>query len=201
MNSAFGSASDMKSLSSALHDRGMYLMLDVVTNHLAYDGAGDSVDYSIFAPFNSKSYFHDFCLIDYSDITSIQNCWEGDNTVSLADLRTEDEDVYSVWYSWIADIVSTYGVDGIRLDSAEEVNYNFTPGFEDAAGVYVLGEVFDGDPAFVTPYQEYMSGLLKSVSAPFASSISPALSMRLPFREPSPFSLYCLLYSHQNLNL
>lgn len=94
----------------------MYLMLDVVTNHFAYDGAGNDVDYSIFAPFNSESYFHPFCLIDYDNITSIQQCWEGDNIVSLPDLRTEDEDVYSVWESWIENIVSTYGVDGIRLD-------------------------------------------------------------------------------------
>lgn len=166
VNSAFGSASDLTSLSTALHNRGMYLMLDVVTNHFAYLGAGNSVDYSTFYPFNSQSYFHDFCLIDYSNINSIQNCWEGDNIVSLPDLRTENENVYSVWYSWIADMVSTYGIDGIRLDSAQQVNYNFTPGFEDAAGVYVVGEVFNGDPAFVTPYQEYMSGLLKSVLPP-----------------------------------
>lgn len=138
----------------------MYLMLDVVTNHFAFDGPGADVDYSIFVPFNSESYFHSFCLIDYDSTTSIQDCWEGDNIVSLPDLRTEDEDVYSVWYSWIADTVSTYGVDGIRLDSAQQVNYNFTPGFEDASGVYLIGEVFNGDPAYVTPYQEYMSGLL-----------------------------------------
>lgn len=138
----------------------MYLMLDVVTNHFAFKGAGASVDYSIFVPFNSKSYFHDFCLIDYSNITSIQNCWQGSNTVSLPDLRTEDEDVYSVWYSWIADIVSKYGVDGIRLDSTQQLNYNFTPDFVEASGVYVMGEVFNGDPAYVTPYQQYVSGLL-----------------------------------------
>lgn len=107
----------------------MYLMLDVVTNHFAFNGAGSSVDYSIFTPFNSASYFHSFCLINYNSITSIQTCWEGDNIVSLPDLRTEDEDVYSVWYSWIANIVSTYGVDGIRLDSAYQLNYNFTRKF------------------------------------------------------------------------
>lgn len=135
-------------------------MLDVVTNHFAYLGCGDCVDYSIFEPFNSESYFHDFCLIDYSDIDSIQTCWEGDNIVSLPDLRTEDSDVYDIWNDWIADVVSSYGVDGIRLDSAYELNYNFTPTFEDAAGVYLVGEVFNGDPDVVTPYQQYMSGLL-----------------------------------------
>jgi alpha-amylase len=31
----------------------MYLMVDVVTNHMGYLGAGNSVDYSVFTPFNS----------------------------------------------------------------------------------------------------------------------------------------------------
>lgn len=139
-------------------------MLDVVTNHFAFDGAGADVDYSIFVPFNSESYFHPFELCDYdleaTDIEAIQVCWEGDNIVSLPDLATEDEDVYSVWNTWIEGIVSTYSIDGIRLDSAMELNFNFTPAFEDAAGVYLIGEVFNGDPAIVTPYQQYMSGVL-----------------------------------------
>lgn len=138
----------------------MYLMLDVVTNHFAYDGCGDCVDYSIFHPFNSETYFHDFCLIDYDDIDSIQDCWEGDNIVSLPDLRTEDSDVYTVWQDWIEEVVANYSIDGIRLDSAYELNYDFMPLFEDAAGMYVMGEVDDGDPAIVTPYQDYLSGLL-----------------------------------------
>ncbi|CAN8099783.1 unnamed protein product [Discula destructiva] len=164
VNSAFGSASDLIALSAALHSRGMYLMLDVVTNHYAYLGTGANVDYSIFVPFNSKSYFHPFELCDYdnesTNITAIQVCWEGDNTVSLPDLRTEDADVASVWNSWIADIVSTYGIDGIRLDSALEVNTDFFPAFEDAAGVYMIGEAFNGDPSLIIPYQQYMSGLM-----------------------------------------
>lgn len=34
VNSHFGTADDLKSLAKALHDRGMYLMLDVVANHM-----------------------------------------------------------------------------------------------------------------------------------------------------------------------
>jgi alpha-amylase len=28
------------------------------------------------------------------------------------------------------------------------------------AGVYIVGEVFNGDPTYVCPYQQYMSGVL-----------------------------------------
>ncbi|KUI56593.1 Alpha-amylase A type-3 [Cytospora mali] len=160
VNSAFGTSEDLVELSAALHNRGMYLMLDVVTNHFAYDGCGTCVDYSIFVPFDSKSYFHDFCLIDYDNITSIQDCWEGDNTVSLPDLRTEDTDVLDTFNDWIEEVVANYTIDGIRLDSAQQLNYNFTPSFEAAAGVYLVGEIFNGDPDVVTPYQQYMSGMM-----------------------------------------
>jgi alpha-amylase len=34
LNDNFGSADDLKSLVKAMHDRGMYLMLDIVVNHM-----------------------------------------------------------------------------------------------------------------------------------------------------------------------
>jgi len=53
VNSNFGTAASLKALSAALHSRGMYLMVDVVTNHMGYLGCGTCVDYSVFNPFNS----------------------------------------------------------------------------------------------------------------------------------------------------
>jgi maltooligosyltrehalose synthase len=53
VNSNFGSESDLVALSAALHAKGMYLMVDVVTNHMGYLGCGTCVDYSVFTPFNS----------------------------------------------------------------------------------------------------------------------------------------------------
>jgi alpha-amylase len=59
-------------------------------------------------------------------------CWEGDNTVSLPDLRTEDSDVLSTFESWITDLVSNYSIDGLRLDSAYEMDQAFFPPFQSA---------------------------------------------------------------------
>jgi alpha-amylase len=75
---------------------------------MGYAGCGTCVDYSVFYPFNSQSYYHPFCLIDYNNATSIQQCWEGDNTVALADLRTENSNVLNMWNAWIAQLVSNY---------------------------------------------------------------------------------------------
>jgi len=160
VNTNFGSAADLVSLSKALHDRGMYLMVDIVTNHMAYDGCGTCVDYSQYNPFNKQSYYHPFCLIDYNNQTSVEKCWAGDNTVSLPDLRTEDSNVRSIWNSWITKLVSNYTIDGLRIDSAKSVEKTFYPQFEQAAGVYVAGEVFEGNPTTFCDYQNYMDGML-----------------------------------------
>ena len=53
VNSNFGTAADLVALSDALHDAGMYLMVDIVTNHMGYLGCGNCVDYSVFNPFDS----------------------------------------------------------------------------------------------------------------------------------------------------
>ncbi len=55
VNSNFGTAADLKNLSTQLHNRGMYLMVDVVTNHMGYLGCGTCVNYADFTPFNSVS--------------------------------------------------------------------------------------------------------------------------------------------------
>ncbi|RLL98788.1 hypothetical protein CFD26_107243 [Aspergillus turcosus] len=181
VNSNYGTADDLKALASALHDRGMYLMLDVVVNHMGYAGAGNAVDYSVFKPFNSQTYFHPFCFIsNYDNQTNVEDCWLGDNVVPLPDLNTTKSNVRKIWYDWVGSLVSNYSsknalsylhkrsidqlpidtVDGLRIDTVKHVQKDFWPGFNDAAGVYCIGEVFDGDTAYTCPYQEVLDGVL-----------------------------------------
>ncbi|TVY90865.1 Alpha-amylase [Lachnellula willkommii] len=87
-------------------------------------------------------------------------CWEGDDTISLPDLRTEDSGVLDTWNTWVGQIVTKYSIDGIRLDSALEVDVDFFSPFEAAAGVYIVGEALNGDPSVVCPIQGPLSGLL-----------------------------------------
>ena len=163
INPHFGTADDLMDLSKALHARDMLLMVDVVVNHFGWNGAPSSVDYSDFNPFNEESYFHPYCAINYDDMdntTNIQQCWMGDTTVSLPDLATEDADVASDLQKWIHGLISKYSIDGLRLDSALEVDTGFWSGFHEAAGVYMVGEVDDGDPGVVCPYLDYLPGVL-----------------------------------------
>ncbi|KAI1326275.1 alpha-amylase [Xylariaceae sp. FL0255] len=160
VNSNFGDATDLKNLADALHDRGMYLMVDVVTNHFGWNGAPSTVDYSDFVPFNTASDFHPYCAIDYSDANSTIYCWEGDTNVCLPDIDTESSSIRSTWNSWITSTISTYGIDGLRMDSCLEVEKDFWPGFQSAAGVYLVCEVDTGDPTVFPDWLNYVSGTL-----------------------------------------
>ena len=39
-------------------------MIDVIPNHMAWPGAHGTIDYTKFTPFNSQSFFHDFCELN-----------------------------------------------------------------------------------------------------------------------------------------
>lgn len=62
--------------------------------------------------------------------------------------------------SWIKSLVSTYGIDGLRIDTVKHVQKSFWPSFQSAAGVYCVGEVFGGDVGYTCPYQEQLDGVL-----------------------------------------
>ncbi|KAK8190444.1 glycoside hydrolase superfamily [Phyllosticta capitalensis] len=161
LNENFGTAEELKALSTALHDRDMYLMVDVVTNHNGWAGNYTTVDYSKFNPFNSQDDYHSYCEItNYDDQDNVEDCWLGDSNVELVDLKTESSTVSSGYNSWIKELVSNYSIDGLRIDTAKHVDKSFWPDFNTAAGVFCTGEVFDGDPAYTCPYQEVLDSVL-----------------------------------------
>ncbi|CAI7606901.1 unnamed protein product [Penicillium bialowiezense] len=161
LNSNYGTADDLKDLASELHKRGMYLMVDVVANHMGYDGSHNNINYAEFNPFNQKKYFHDYCQVNnYNDQSNVEDCWLGDNTVSLVDIKTTRNDVKQMWYDWVGSLVSNYSIDGLRIDTVRHVQKDFWADYNKAAGVYCVGEVFDGDVDYTCPYQEVLDGVL-----------------------------------------
>lgn len=109
LNANFGTATDLVALSSALHARGMLLMVDVVVNHFGWDGHGLSVDYTQLHPFNNQKYFYPYCeRLDKTNQTVLETCWLGNTIVSLPDLKIESVEVRDVCSSWIKSLVSNY---------------------------------------------------------------------------------------------
>jgi alpha-amylase len=130
----------------------MYIMVDVVANHMG------RADYGSFTPFNNAGYFHDYCVIsNYNDQDNVEDCRIVND---LPDIKTEDSNIRNTFQNWIRDLVSTYQFDGLRIDTVKHVEKDFWPGFVNAAGVFSMGEVYHGDPAYVGPYQNYMQSLV-----------------------------------------
>ena len=176
LNGHFGTDGDLQLLSQTLHQLGMYLMVDVVVNDMAApllsapSNASDSsvppaVNYTAFTPFNNQSSFHPFCWItDYNNETNVEQCWLGDSSVPLADVDTENPDIVDFFNGWIADLVKTYGIDGLRLDTVKHVRKDFWPAFAQSANVWSIGEVLDGDIAYVANYTGAFSAVSLSLA-------------------------------------
>ncbi|CAG7938004.1 unnamed protein product [Penicillium olsonii] len=178
INSHFGTADDLRALSAALHARDMFLMLDVVVGDMAWAGNASTVDYSTFNPFNDKKYFHDYkllskdpvnhtCVLDVSlsiyatsALLSFDQCWMGDDVLSLPDLRNEDKEVQQMLGDWVSELVSNYSVDGLRIDSVLNIAPDFFADFTKAAGVFTMGEGATRDASGYCSLQPDISGLL-----------------------------------------
>ncbi|OWZ60335.1 alpha-amylase [Cryptococcus neoformans c45] len=157
LNPRFGTADDLKALSKALHDRGMYLMVDIVVNNIPGTTVNDSFSTSDLVADGSiwtdPSEFHPQCWIDYSNQTSVENCWLGDDKLPLMDVNTENKAVISTLQAWISNLTAEYMIDGLRIDAAKHVPGEFWTGFCGAAGVFCIGEVFTDDIGFAAKYQ------------------------------------------------
>lgn len=152
LNPHFGSADDLRALSKTLHERDMYLMVDVVVNHFG-PANESSASYASFNPFNQPRYFHPMCLItNYDNQTDVEQCWLGDDKLALADVNTEDPWIVETFIHWIKTLVEDYGIDGLRIDTAKHVRKDFWPAFAASSDVYTIGEVYHGDPDYVADY-------------------------------------------------
>ncbi|KAJ3843630.1 GH13 alpha-amylase precursor [Lentinula raphanica] len=167
LNTNFGSADDLKSLSSALHDKGMHLMVDVVVNHVVANPTNTSsvwpetFDYSLLQPFGAANSFHTQCFIsDYNNQTDVEQCWLGDSGLPLLDLDTENSTVVDTMYSWIKNLVSDYDIDGLRVDTAKHIRQDFWPDFASNAGVYTVAEILIGNVTYAAPYTKGLDSVL-----------------------------------------
>jgi alpha-amylase len=126
-----------------------------------YAGDPEDVDYSVFNPFDNSKYYHSYCAMDAdTNQTTVETCWLGDDTVALADLRTEDEAVRDMFGEWIRGLVSNYSIDGLRIDTAVNVEPKFYPDFLKAANVFATGETMDGDNSFVCEWADAIGSVL-----------------------------------------
>ncbi|KAL3468403.1 glycoside hydrolase superfamily [Aspergillus heterothallicus] len=164
LNPHFGTHQDLLDLSRALHNRGMFLMMDTVINNMAFMTNGGNpatdVNYTSLNPFNRADFYHPYCKItDWNDYPLAQRCWTGDDIVSLPDLKTEDERVQNILGMWIQEMISTYSIDGLRLDAAKHITPESLPKFQESANTFITGEVYEKSVDIICNYQKDISSV------------------------------------------
>ena len=152
INSHFGTEEDFESLIKACHEKDIWIMVDVVFNHVGLVG----VDYSKIYPFNSSEHYHNLCQItNWNNQWQIENCRLSD----LPDLNHENKYVEKTLLEWIKNLVKKYNIDGLRVDTVLEVPKWFWDKFRENAGVFHIGEAFNGNIDYISDYQNHLDSL------------------------------------------
>lgn len=85
---------------------------------------------------------------------------EGGDVAGLDDLNQENPDVANELKNWIQWLIGQTGVDGLRVDTAKHVPKWFLKDFDSAANTFTMGEVWNGDPVYVSDYTNYLDAVL-----------------------------------------
>lgn len=153
LNPHFGTEEDFKSLISAMHKKDMWMMIDVVANHVAYI----DLDFEKVNPFNKAEYYHAKCQINnWDDANEVEYC----RLSNLPDLNQDHPFVRSTLKNWIKDTITKYDIDGIRIDTVPEVKREFWSEYTAEAGCYAVGEIFNSNIDYVSSYQPAVPALL-----------------------------------------
>ena len=153
INPYFGTEQDLQDLVKTCHDRDVWVMVDVVANHVAPIG----YNFSEITPFNETSHYHPDCEIDdFTNMTQILYC----RLFALPDLDQKNPYVKETLLTWIHDLVQKYNIDGLRIDTVPYVFTDFMSDFVESSGVYCVGEANIGTFEAIAPYQEVTNGVL-----------------------------------------
>ena len=153
VNSNFGDDASLKRLVDTAHSKGIWVMVDVVANHVAPVGE----DFSQIYPLNQPYHYHKDCPInDWDNQWQVENCRLAD----LPDLDQSQSWVRKYLIDWIKYHVTKYGFDGIRIDTVPHIEKSFWTEYTQSAGVFSIGEVFNGNDGYLGPYQNTMDSLL-----------------------------------------
>jgi alpha-amylase len=157
LNGNFGSEQDFYDFVNACHARDIWVMVDVVGNHMGNTDTNYGSNYLL----NDASHYHDYCIISDNDFATYnQNRIENCRLAGLADLKQENDYVRTTLLTWINTIVKKYNIDGLRVDTVPEVPKWFWQQFTGSSGVYTVGEVFNGDMGYVGGYVGTVTSVL-----------------------------------------
>jgi len=164
INEHFGGEKGLKALTDTAHSRGIAVMFDSVVNHVgpATVAAANADDYSMYAPFDKKEYFHgDYMKHERAEFAPVWNGqrmreigWMG-FSAELPDLAQERPKVAKILVDWVTDIRKKYEIDGFRIDAVPYTNKSFYQLLKKKAlaDIFTTGEVVVGGHINPANYQ------------------------------------------------
>ena len=146
----FGTFAELKDLIDTAHSKGMYVVLDVVVNHMAdllkytdcncnYEGYCENncagLGYwngavTFGAPFNNMSYFHNNGTIGDNDWETYPKYIKG-AFLGTEDLKTEDPNVQNELNLAFKNLIDATDCDGFRVDAIKHMEFDFIRGWAD----------------------------------------------------------------------
>lgn len=153
INHHFGDEAALKRLVDTAHSMGMFVMVDVLANHVAPIG----YDYSRIYPFNEEYHYHRPC-----EVTDWKNQWQLENCrlFGLPDLDQNMPWVRKYLCDWVRNLIQKYNFDGIRIDTVRHIDKDFWSEYTRAAGVFSIGEAFSGEDEYIAQYQHVMDSAM-----------------------------------------
>ena len=162
-----GCNEDLKNLCKKVHQKGMKIILDAVFNHTGNDskyfneyGTFDTIgayqsSYSVYAPFYKKHYDNGRLYYDYWwGMTNLPVC--NGNSPEWKNYILEENGIIDQWFN--------LGIDGLRLDVADELTDEFIEGIRKAVkrnkeDGFILGEVWKNPMRMNRGYIESGNGM------------------------------------------
>ncbi|KAF0471852.1 alpha-amylase [Gigaspora margarita] len=158
INPHFGTSEELKNLVNTAHQKGIWVMIDVVANHMGPQQGKEpgTTDYiKIYNRFDDINDYHKYCdSCNCDDQQNIEYCSIGGHDLPLPDLNTENPETIGKLNTWIHELVTTYKFDGIRIDTVKHVRSDFWNDFIKYAGVFSIGEIYDFNVEYVARYQQ-----------------------------------------------
>jgi len=156
INENFGTPEEFRELIQACHKRDIWVMVDVVANHVGYV---DNFDFSSIIPFSDVSYYNPYKHCDHIDMKhqpDVETCWLS----GLPDLDQNNPFVRQTLLEWATEFVRTYNIDAFRIDTVPHVSMKFWAEFSKRVGVFTIGEILSFDLPYLASYQGSVDSVL-----------------------------------------
>jgi len=151
INPHFGTPEQLKSFVSAAHAKGVWVMVDLVHNHVAPVGTA----YGLVNPFNSSDHYHPVCQVNnyQCETQEILHCRLAD----LPDLNQDNPYVTQQLLAYTQWLLNEFQFDGIRMDTVMYVKNQYWTVLSSQVNSYIVGEVDLGGSAGLACNVNYAS--------------------------------------------